>query len=93
MSVGILKVKFALTGVSSLKEKRSILQPFIQKIRNNYNISINELDGGDDPTTATLGFAHIAENSSLNYEKLSRLVEEAEKEKDLRIEEQSTEVI
>lgn len=93
MSVGVLKVKFVLTGVSSLKEKRSILQPFIHKIRNNYNISINELDGGKDPTTATLGFAHIAQSSELNYKKLSRLVEEAEKEKNLRIQDQTTEVI
>ncbi len=93
MSVGVLKVKFVLSGVNSLKEKRSILQPFIHKIRNNYNISINELDGGEDPTTATLGFAHIAKSSELNYKKLSRLVEEAEKEKNLRIQDQTTEVI
>jgi len=93
MSVGVLKVKFVLTGVSSLKEKRSILQPFINRVRNNYNISINELDGEDDPTSATLGFAHIAKSSDLNYSKLSKLVKEAEKEKNLRIEDQTTEVI
>lgn len=93
MSVGVLKVKFVLNGVSSLKEKRSVLQPFIHKIRNNYNISINELDGEDDPSTSTLGFAHIAKSSDLNYKKLSRLLEEAEKEKNLRIEDQTTEVI
>ncbi|MBS3764986.1 DUF503 domain-containing protein [Candidatus Bipolaricaulota bacterium] len=93
MSVGVLKVKFVLSGVNSLKEKRSILQPFIHKIRNNYNISINELDGGEDPATTTLGFAHIAKSSELNYKKLSRLVEEAEKEKNLRIQDQTTEVI
>lgn len=93
MSVGVLKVKFLLTGVSSLKEKRSILQPFINRVRNNYNISINELDGEDDPTSATLGFAHIAKSSDLNYSKLSKLVKEAEKEKNLRIEDQTTEVI
>jgi len=93
MSVGVLKVKFLLTGVNSLKEKRSILQPFINRVRSNYNISVNELDGEDDPTSATLGFAHIAKSSNLNYRKLSKLVEEAEKEKNLRIEDQTTEVI
>lgn len=93
MSIGVLKVKLILSGASSLKEKRSILQPFVHKVRNNYNISINELDGGDDPTSATLGFAHIAKSSDLNYSKLSRILKETEKEKNLRIENHSTEVI
>ena len=93
MSIGVLKVKFIIPGASTLKEKRSILQPFIHRIRNNYNISINELDGEDDPRSATLGFAHIAKNSKVNHKKLARLVEEAEKVKNLQIDHQSTEVI
>ncbi len=93
MSIGVLKIKFLLHGVSSLKEKRSIVQPFIHGIRNNYNISVNELDGKDDPSTVTLGFAHIAKNGDLNQRKLARIVEEAERVKDLQIERQSQEVL
>ena len=93
MSVGVLKVKFVLFGTRTLKEKRSVIQPFIHKIRNNYNVSINELDGEEDPKTSTLGFAHIAKSSALNHRKLSQIVEEAERVKDLQIEHQSKEVL
>ncbi|MCF7890509.1 DUF503 domain-containing protein [Candidatus Bipolaricaulota bacterium] len=93
MSIGVLKVKFIIPGASSLKEKRSILQPFIHRIRNNYNISINELDGENDPGTATLGFAHIAKSSDLNHKKMAQIADEAAKVKNLQIERQSTEVI
>lgn len=93
MSIGVLKVKFIIHGVNSLKEKRSIIQPFIHKIRNNYNISINELDGENDPRSATLGFAHIAKSSDLNHKKLSQIIDEAERVKNLQIEQESTEVL
>mgnify|MGYP006305359853 CR=1 FL=1 len=93
MSIGVLKVKFLIPGANSLKDKRSILQPFIHGIRNNYNVSINELDGDDDPRSATLGFAHIAKSSDLNHQKLAQIVDEAAKVKNLQIERQSTEVL
>ncbi len=93
MSIGVLKVKFIVRGASSLKEKRSILQPFIHRIRNNYNISINELDGENDPRSATLGFAHIARSSDLNHKKMAQIVNEAAKVKNLQIERQSKEVL
>ena len=93
MSIGVLKVKFIIPGANTLKDKRSILQPFIHRIRNNYNISINELDGEDDPRTATIGFAHIAKSSDLNHRKLAQLVDEAAQVKNLQIDRQSTEVL
>ncbi|MCF7876321.1 DUF503 domain-containing protein [Candidatus Bipolaricaulota bacterium] len=93
MSIGVLKLKFRIYGASSLKDKRSIIQPFIHRIRRNYNLSVNELDAEDDRSSATLGFAHIAKSSDLNHKKLAQLVEEAEKEKDLQIERQSKEVL
>ena len=93
MSVGVLKVKFVIFGANSLKDKRSILQPFIHRIRNNYNISINELDGSDDPRSATIGFAHIAKSRKKKKKKLAQILEEAEKVKNLQIDYHSQEVL
>lgn len=93
MSVGVLKLKFRVHGASSLKDKRSIIQPFIHRIRKNYNLSVSELDGEDDRSSVTLGFAHIAKSSDLNHRKLAKLVEEAEKVKNLQIERETKEVL
>ncbi len=93
MSVGILKIEFRVFGVKSLKDKRSLLQPFINQIRKNYNVSVSELDGDDDITRSTIGFAHIANSSKLNHQKLSQILSEAEKARDLNVDNYSTEVV
>lgn len=93
MSVGIIKIEFSILGVQSLKEKRSVLQPFINKIRNNYNVSVSELDGDEDVAHSTIGFAHIANSSKLNHKKLSQVLAEAERVRDLNVDSYSTEVM
>ncbi len=93
MSVGVLTIDFVVFGTRSLKDKRSIIQPFINKIRNNYNVSINELDRDDDSNRATIGFAHICSSSKCNHRKFSQIISEAERVKDLHIENYTTEVI
>lgn len=93
MSVGVLTIDFVVFGTHSLKDKRSIIQPFINKIRNNYNVSINELDGNDDLNRTTIGFAHICSSSKCNHRKLSQILTEAKRVKDLHIENYTTEVI
>lgn len=93
MAVGILKVYIKIDCVSSLKEKRSVLQPFIKSIQNNYNVSVSELDGFQDPGTATLGIAHISDSGRSTDSKLSKLLKEAEKDKGFRVSDYSLEII
>jgi len=93
MSVGVLRIEFSVFGARSLKEKRSVIQPFIHKIRNNYNVSITELDGDSEIDQVTIGFAHIATASKDNHRKLSQILTEAESVKDLHINSYRTEVL
>ncbi len=93
MAVGILKIRLKIDYVNSLKEKRSILQPFIKNIRNNYNVSVSELDGSEQIGDVTLGIAHISDSGSGTDSKLSKLLNEAEKTRDFRVSDYSLEVI
>ena len=79
--------------VKSLKEKRSVLQPFIKKIQNNYNVSISELDGSKEFDRAVLGVAHISDSRQVSDSKLSKLLNEAESTKGFRVSDYSLEVI
>lgn len=47
----------------SLKNKRSIVQSMIKKIRNRYNASVAEIDGLDKWQQAILGITVISNNS------------------------------
>jgi uncharacterized protein YlxP (DUF503 family) len=42
--VGLVEMQFRLEGVHSLKDKRSIVQPVLHKLRNNFNCAAMESD-------------------------------------------------
>ena len=93
MSVGIAKIELSIDYVRTLKEKRSIIQPLIVKIRNNYNVSIAELDGIDEKNRAILGIAHISQNGSLSNKKISKIITEIEKSSQVMLVNYSLEII
>ena len=41
--VGICTLKFYLPGVTSLKQKRSIIKPMLKRMRNTFNVSNAEI--------------------------------------------------
>jgi uncharacterized protein YlxP (DUF503 family) len=44
MRIGALKLHLYLPGCNSLKEKRSIIKPFQERLRKEFNISVAETD-------------------------------------------------
>ncbi|MFP4646606.1 MAG: DUF503 domain-containing protein [Candidatus Acetothermia bacterium] len=85
MPIGILKVYLAVDHVQSLKEKRSLIQPLLNDLRNNYNVSVSELDGRDDLHSSTLGIAHISEDGRKSNRKLSKIVNKVERVRGFRL--------
>jgi uncharacterized protein YlxP (DUF503 family) len=73
MVVGTGKIKFKLYGVSSLKQKRSIVRSIISRIRNKFNISIAEIDDNDCHVWAQIGFAIIGNDSRVVNSKLDKV--------------------
>ncbi len=73
MVVGTGKIKFKLYGVSSLKEKRSIIKKIIHRIKNNFNISIAETDFNDSHLWAQIGFSIVGNDSRMVNSKLDKI--------------------
>jgi uncharacterized protein len=62
--VGLCTIEFQLPGVSSLKEKRSILKSMLQRLHNTFNVSAAEVDKNDELEAATIGVAVVTNNSA-----------------------------
>jgi len=59
MRVGALKVELFISDANSLKHKRTVIKALKDRIRNNFNVSISEIDEHDKWQKATLGIATI----------------------------------
>lgn len=78
MVVGTGKINFKLYGVSSLKEKRSIVKAIINRIKNQFNISIAETDFNDSHLWAQIGFSIVGNDSRVVNSKLDKVFNLAE---------------
>lgn len=55
MHIGVLQFTVEIPYATSLKDKRSVVKGMKDKLRRQFNISINEIDDLDEWTVATLG--------------------------------------
>jgi hypothetical protein len=60
MNAGVCRLKIHLPQSQSLKAKRSIVKSIIARLRNQFNISIAEVDDNDLWQIATLGFSCVS---------------------------------
>jgi uncharacterized protein YlxP (DUF503 family) len=59
MVIGLLRVRLHLPFTHSLKEKRSILKPLINRLRTNYNCAVAETDLQDMWQSAELALVTV----------------------------------
>ena len=57
--IGILYVDLFIGAAQSLKEKRMVLKRIKDRVRNQFNVSVAELDNHDKWQMSTLGFVMI----------------------------------
>jgi uncharacterized protein YlxP (DUF503 family) len=67
MNAGICKLKIHLPENHSLKEKRRIIKSMMSRLRNQFNISIAEVDDHDLWQIATLGISCVS-NSNMHVD-------------------------
>jgi len=60
MTVGTMTTQLHLSGVTSLKEKRSIVKSLIGRLKSRYNISISEVDHQDDKRSAVIAMSLVS---------------------------------
>ncbi len=74
MNTGICKVKLHLRESQSLKDKRRIVKSIVSRLRNQYNVSIAEVDDQDLWQLATLGVTCVSNHNQHVDETLSKVM-------------------
>lgn len=64
MKVLIMSVNLRASWVHSLKEKRMVVRSITQKLKNKFNISVNEIDNQDLHQSIVIGISGICAGSS-----------------------------
>jgi uncharacterized protein len=75
MIVGVLTAQLHLQGVSSLKEKRSIVKSLIGRLKSRFNVSISEVDHQDNKMSAVIGIAVVSNNGRFVNEQLDKIID------------------
>ena len=73
MVYGALQIDFRIQGVHSLKDKRSVIQKMIAKVRSNYPISVSEVGDHDMLGNGVIGVA-VAGSDAVQVEKVLQQV-------------------
>jgi uncharacterized protein YlxP (DUF503 family) len=59
MLIGTLEADLFISDANSLKDKRTVLKSLKDRIRNNFNVSVAEVDGEDKWQSSTLAVAAV----------------------------------
>lgn len=74
MNVGICRIKLHIPDSGSLKDKRRIVKSVVSRLRNQYNISIAEVDDQDLWQLITLGVTCVSNHNQHVDETLSKVI-------------------
>lgn len=73
MFIGSCEVCFYADWVTSLKEKRMVVQSLVQKTRHKFNVAVAEVDLQDDHKNIVIGFACVS-NEMHHAEKMIQTI-------------------
>ena len=85
MIVSVLRLRFYAPYVHSLKEKRMITKSLIQKIGNQFHVSVAEIEEQDVHETSVLGIAVIAAHHSLADSILDHIIRYVEQNSEAQL--------
>lgn len=85
MIVGLLELELRIPGAQSLKDKRMLMRSLRDRIRNKFNVSVAEVDGGDARRQGFLGVAHVSNEQKFSNQVLSKIVNLVESEPELEL--------
>ena len=73
MTVGVARVTLYLEDTFSLKDKRQVVRSITQKVRNQFNAGIAEVEDLDDARDATLAIV-VVSNSANHAQELRQTI-------------------
>ncbi len=74
MKVAVLKMDIYLPGINSLKEKRRLLQSLIDRIDNDFNVAVAEVENQDLWQRSVLAVASVSGDSNYLEQMLSSII-------------------
>ena len=74
MTVGVARISLYLEGTFSLKDKRQIVRSISQRVRNQFNAGIAEVEALDDWRVATLGIVVVSNDANHAQEMLQTVI-------------------
>lgn len=75
MIVGVMTAQLSLHGLTSLKDKRSIVKSLIGRLKSRFNISISEVDHQDSKSMAVLGIAVVSNDAQFIDKQLDSILD------------------
>ncbi len=74
MLVGIIKAHLCMQGVTSLKQKRSIVKSLIGRLKSRFNTSIAEVDHQDNKTSALIAIAIVSNEADFINQQFDSII-------------------
>lgn len=74
MIIGVCTLQIAIPMALSLKEKRQVVKSIIARVRNEFNVAINEVDDQDLWQSAVLGMACVSTSQSYAHGQLEAVI-------------------
>ena len=75
MDVGVCEITLRLPENHSLKDKRRVVKSIIARVRNDYNVSVAEVEGQEQWKLTTLGVTCVGNSARHLNEVLSKVVD------------------
>ena len=75
MTVGVARVSLYLEDTFSLKHKRQVVRSITQKVRNQFNAGIAEVEDLDDTRVATLAIVVVSNAANHAQEMLQTIID------------------
>jgi len=93
MQVGIMRIDLHLPGIHSLKEKRQIIQRLKATLRNQFNLSVSEIDLQDLHQRAIIGIAGISSSRDVLEGEFRSVLRILDSRREVEVIDQSVEYI
>jgi len=93
MQIGICTVRLGIPGTFSLKDKRQVCSSLFSKIRQNFNVSVTEVEDQNSFRKSTIAIVSVNTQTKDLNRTLSKVIEFIEKDFRVLIENYSIEII
>ena len=93
MFVGVLRLTFHIPHARSLKEKRSVVRKFRDRVRARFDVSIAEVGALDLHQRAVFGVSVVSKDAAMCDSVLGEVAREAETQEEAVLTDRATEII